>query len=307
MSVYIISDESQFIRTVRSSLRRLGDQRDVHCLFEAVWEEMDQSLVAPDSLLIADSRNAAFSQTISPEAFAVVRHISQHTGEATAEWEELSLEALMLRLHQDALKTSPCPGVEIRVMLESPWFKERSILMSSRPSTIPVVRDLLWDSAYQAGSLQSDCASRFCVSVGEALANAVFHGNLQLCSSLKEGQGSEFTREAAIRQSQEPFKDRRVRVTETTSCFGVWITIADEGAGFDPQETIRHSSNPGQLLSSGRGLLMMQGLTDELFFNEAGTEVTLVFYSAQNQRNHPAARPTASTTICKSPAELIGS
>lgn len=56
------------------------------------------------------------------------------------------------------------------------------------------------------------------------------------------------------------------------------ISVKDEGEGFDytniPDPTL--PDNIGK--DAGRGLYLMQSLTDELIFEENGAKVTLVFY-----------------------------
>jgi anti-sigma regulatory factor (Ser/Thr protein kinase) len=52
--------------------------------------------------------------------------------------------------------------------------------------------------------------------------------------------------------------------------------IRDEGTGFD-RATLPDPTDPAQLeKASGRGLVLMRTFCDEVNFNEAGNEVTLV-------------------------------
>ena len=49
-------------------------------------------------------------------------------------------------------------------------------------------------------------------------------------------------------------------------------------------ELLDRCNDPEALLASGRGLLLMRGFSDELFFNPPGNEVTLVLYSESQDR-----------------------
>jgi serine/threonine-protein kinase RsbW len=89
------------------------------------------------------------------------------------------------------------------------------------------------------------------IAVREALANAVIHGN-----------------------QEDPKK--RVRVTSRCSDDGqVFITIRDEGRGFDSR-TVPDPTTPENVLSShGRGIYLMRMLMDEISFEQDGTVVKM--------------------------------
>jgi hypothetical protein len=76
------------------------------------------------------------------------------------------------------------------------------------------------------------------------------------------------------------------------SAFGLWITIQDEGKGFNVQAAFDRCNDPESLLASGRGLLLMRGFSDEIFFNTHGNEVTLVLYADGVDRELPLGTAT---------------
>lgn len=63
--------------------------------------------------------------------------------------------------------------------------------------------------------------------------NAFYHGNLEISSELKEDGTSRFLDLAREREQLEPWKSRHVQVTELVGLFGLWISISDEGNGFN--------------------------------------------------------------------------
>lgn len=124
---------------------------------------------------------------------------------------------------------------------------------------------------------------QICMALEEALANAFYHGNLELESSLKERDDNSFNRLAEERCQKAPYCDRLIHVTELATPFGLWWTINDQGKGFCVDRALKKAQNPDLLLASGRGLAMMKAFTDELVFNAAGNQVTLVFYHNRNR------------------------
>lgn len=152
-----------------------------------------------------------------------------------------------------------------------------------RPSCIGMLRDRLLASFDEFGIATDLGKTQTCMAVEESLANAFYHGTLELDSELKEDGTDRFSQLARERCQKSPWKERRVTVSELATPFGLWVTIRDEGRGFDVAAALKCTEDPVSALASGRGLVMMKAFTDELIFNEAGNEVTLVIYHNRNQ------------------------
>jgi anti-sigma regulatory factor (Ser/Thr protein kinase) len=107
--------------------------------------------------------------------------------------------------------------------------------------------------------------------------NAIFHGNLEVSSALRELDGGKPYHDLAERRRQEaPYGDRRVRVTAVQRREEVRYHIADEGPGFDPS-ALPDPTDVSQLERvSGRGLLLIRTFMDEVAHNARGNEITLV-------------------------------
>jgi serine/threonine-protein kinase RsbW len=85
----------------------------------------------------------------------------------------------------------------------------------------------------------------------EALANAVIHGNDE---------------------------DSSKHVHVVCRCYidgEVWITVRDEGRGFDINTVPDPTEPENRLSTGGRGIYLMQRLMDEVFFEVGGTVVHL--------------------------------
>jgi hypothetical protein len=173
------------------------------------------------------------------------------------------------------------------VLIQSGHFRMSRLELPTRCRLIPALRDRLLKGIHDFQLADGTRENHFCLALEEALNNAFFHGNLELCSDLKEDGSSRFMDLAGERERERPWCDRRIRVTEMVGPFGLWITLQDEGRGFDVQAALDRVQDPEALLASGRGLLMMRAFADEVFFNAAGNEVNLVLYSSNENRELP--------------------
>ncbi len=114
------------------------------------------------------------------------------------------------------------------------------------------------------------------IAVEEALLNAMYHGNLEVSSDLKEQDPNAFEELAKQRCLLEPYRDRRILVEARLSRDEARYIIRDEGCGFDPT-TLPDPCDPANLEKpSGRGILLMRSFMDEIVFNDTGNQVTLV-------------------------------
>lgn len=141
---------------------------------------------------------------------------------------------------------------------------------------IPPLVNFLHRSIRSVGLCDEATGIRVCVALEEALNNALFHGNLELSSELREGDREVYQQLVRQRQATPPFSQRSihvdVRVSRSTGSF----VIRDEGPGFNPGE-LPDPTDPANLEKcSGRGLLLMRTFMDEIRFNDQGNEVTMV-------------------------------
>ncbi|MDH4036215.1 MAG: response regulator [Candidatus Krumholzibacteria bacterium] len=112
-------------------------------------------------------------------------------------------------------------------------------------------------------------------ALAEALSNAIDHGNLELDSAIREQGADVYAELRQQRATQDPYRDRRVRVTETLRPDVVQYRVQDEGKGFDVS-CVPDPLHPDCLLKvSGRGLLLLRTFMDDVTFNATGSEVTM--------------------------------
>lgn len=115
------------------------------------------------------------------------------------------------------------------------------------------------------------------VALREAITNAVYHGNLEVSSSLlMAGDGQGFYQLVKERQAKLPYSERVVQLSVKLSHDSATVVVRDQGPGFDPGAVpdpldIEHLDK-----SHGRGLLLMRTFMDDVQHNATGNEVTMV-------------------------------
>ena len=113
------------------------------------------------------------------------------------------------------------------------------------------------------------------MAIDEALVNAMHHGNLEVDSTMREGDETDYYEMIRIRQGKAPWNNRRVRVESEFSDQHICIQVSDEGPGFDPL-TIPDPRTPENLHRvSGRGLFLIRNFMDQVAHNSAGNQITM--------------------------------
>jgi CheY-like chemotaxis protein len=116
---------------------------------------------------------------------------------------------------------------------------------------------------------------RIGVALEEVLLNAMYHGNLEISSVLREDDRPTYHEQARARASEAPYRDRRIHFSASLSPAGAQFTIRDQGQGFDRKGLPDPTDAANLHRVSGRGLLLMHTFMDSVEFNELGNEVRL--------------------------------
>jgi len=165
---------------------------------------------------------------------------------------------------------------------------EFTFLLENDPALIDPLVDLVQQMV--AGMDFADFTGRLRIGVAlkEALLNALFHGSLEIGKEQMEQVQHKLLDEkdtSLVEQhsAQAPYRDRRilidVRICEDEARF----VVRDDGPGFDVA-AVPDPSAPGALeAEKGRGLSLMRTFMDEVTFNDAGNEVTMI-----KRRDHGA-------------------
>lgn len=159
-------------------------------------------------------------------------------------------------------------------------YNEFDFSLNNDPALIEPLVDMMQQML--TGMRLCDTVERVRVGMAleHALANAMFHGNLELTrDQLAEDEAMAiegFRSEVEERQSMPPYCDRRLHFHATMSTSEATFLIRDEGHGFDTSTV----PTPGdaRLLEreGGQGLVLMTTFMSDVRFNEKGNEVTLI-------------------------------
>jgi CheY-like chemotaxis protein len=124
------------------------------------------------------------------------------------------------------------------------------------------------------------------LALEEALTNAYYHGNLEL-PSLEKTNREGYEQLAAQRVKESPYRERRIRVSVRLSRDQAIFAVADQGPGFDTSRLPAVAELPDTERGAGRGIVLMRTAMDDVRYNAAGNEVTLV------KRGLPESPPSA--------------
>ncbi|REJ93459.1 MAG: response regulator [Planctomycetota bacterium] len=117
---------------------------------------------------------------------------------------------------------------------------------------------------------------RVMIAVEEALKNAYFHGNFEIGAEDPRPVREEYMRLAIERTYQSPYSDRRIHVTARVDREQAVFRVTDGGPGFDWKRLTATGALAEQDEAARRGVSLMRSIMDEVRYNDAGNEVTLV-------------------------------
>ncbi len=135
----------------------------------------------------------------------------------------------------------PLPTISQETRLEAP----------SRPEC---VQDLVYQlalSAVAVGFASPDLDSNLKLALVEAVTNAMEHGN-------------------------KWDENKRVQISAVLSKGEMKVTITDQGAGFNHRKLLNPTTSEHLLTERGRGVFLVHAIMDEVIYNQAGNQVTLV-------------------------------
>ena len=159
---------------------------------------------------------------------------------------------------------------------EVPDASEFVFVLPNDQERIAPVAEFLAAEAARVAACDSAEQMRISLALEEALANALYHGNLEIDSDTA-GTEQMCRRDVALRRRCErPFRDRHIRVLATIARYSAVFVVRDEGRGFDPQRLPDPTSEANLERCCGRGVFLMRSLMDCVIFNEIGNEVTMI-------------------------------
>jgi DNA-binding response OmpR family regulator len=153
--------------------------------------------------------------------------------------------------------------------------RESLFEMENDPNLVTPLSNLLQEELHATGFCDRTTCVRIGVALTEALTNALFHGNLEVSSELREDEDDTFFALAEQRRSEPPYSTRRIHVRATLDRESVTYVIRDEGPGFEHRQPSLADDARNVTRIGGRGLLLIRSFMDEVTFNEPGNEIVL--------------------------------
>lgn len=154
--------------------------------------------------------------------------------------------------------------------------------IKSDPGLIPTIVAQLEKQIVAVGFCDETGLLRIGMALCEALDNAVFHGNLEVDSTLREEDDAQYYSLAQQRRQQAPFRDRHVNVYSRIDRNQAEFVIEDDGPGFNP-EKLPDPTDPLNLdRVSGRGLTLIRNMMDEVLHNDRGNRITMIKYCTES-------------------------
>lgn len=165
---------------------------------------------------------------------------------------------------------------ERRRLVSQLEFTEARFHLENDLDTIVAFVGHLRDQLAQLGLWPTADLVRFSMALQEALFNAYYHGNLSVRDEVPEYDPQAYHEVAERRQREPEFAERRIHVHVRCTPEEAVYTITDEGKGFHHTEAPDPDDPANMDVAGGRGLRLMRTFLDDVRFNEAGNEVTLV-------------------------------
>jgi anti-anti-sigma factor len=163
---------------------------------------------------------------------------------------------------------------------ECPAKIDCTFYLDNDPARVRPTVDLIQYNLAAIGAGSNMDQIRIGIALEEALYNAIYHGNLEI--SEKEFAAARASNQAAAieqlvsdRKRQDHFKDRRIVVDVHITSHTARFVIRDDGLGFDRRVVSRPATSCFEL-GENRGTMLMTALMDEVLYNEAGNQVTLI-------------------------------
>jgi len=118
--------------------------------------------------------------------------------------------------------------------------------------------------------------TRVGVALQEAITNALYHGNLEVSSDLRQDDERNFLAEIETRRDRVPYKLRKIEVTALLDRDSATYIVRDEGPGF-PLDQLSDPFDPESLMRvGGRGMVLIRAFMDEVHHNPSGNQITMV-------------------------------
>ena len=235
-SILVVENSDDFRAGLADELRQLGHTVTVA---SERREAMGREDRAQFDLLVSDLVNQASATEPEMVRSFKMAATSSQARRAIAELHDIIEKTLSFKLRRiDAAQ--PTDQIREKIELELP----------SNLTLMNGVLEYLVDRVARLGLIKVEQSNLF-VALDEAFVNAVKHGNRNDTTKL-------------------------LRITAELSAHEAIFTVEDEGEGFDVCEIPDPRDSANLFKSSGRGVLLIYNIMDEVEYSERGTRLRMV-------------------------------
>lgn len=151
-----------------------------------------------------------------------------------------------------------------------------SFRLESDPALISPLVARLQEDLDALGICEGTDRTRVGVALQECLGNALYHGNLEVSSDLRQEDERIFYAEADKRRRIAPYRDRVIHVSADIGRDCATYLIRDEGPGFDTASLDAPFDPESLLRIGGRGMILIRSFMDDVRHNASGNAITLI-------------------------------
>lgn len=150
--------------------------------------------------------------------------------------------------------------------------------LQNDPMEIPPIIDKLMADLIDRGWDDDLAQMRLSLALQEALSNALYHGNLEVSSSLMSDSTDPFYELAQRRRLVDPYANRLIQLVATHDQQRVEYVIEDQGPGFDYSRLPDPTCEENIERFNGRGLFLIRNVMDEVSFHGHGNRIKMVMF-----------------------------
>jgi len=178
-----------------------------------------------------------------------------------------SVRAILRRKHERLLEKSFARFTE---------YEKARFRIPVDTSIMNTISYKLTKNLVPSGLCNATTAENIALALKEAISNAMYHGNLEISSAIREQGGIKvFNEEIEKRKDDPKYRDRIVHITYEQTLEYVEYQIEDEGPGFDFHSLPDPRDPENFFKNSGRGLLIIQLHMDSVQWSEKGNRITM--------------------------------
>jgi len=166
-------------------------------------------------------------------------------------------------------------------------FDHKTFSIPVDPSLINPISYYLTKDLVPVGLCNRTTAENITLALQETLSNAMFHGNLEIGSEVREKEGIKgFNDLIEQRKGDSAYSARRVMIQYHLTRDSVEYVVEDQGPGFDFGSLPDPRDPENFFKNSGRGLLIIRIHMDEVDWNEMGNRIRMKKYRTEHNEAH---------------------